>query len=75
MSIMASNRPYPKGWQFMFMVGQTNQTIGTTGGNNNGIRNDYIKKYKDLDRINRAFFQRGINRIRRRGVLGNIVFI
>ncbi len=66
--------PYPKGWQFMFMVGQTNQTIGTTGGKNNGIRNAYIRKYKDLDRVNRAFFQRGIRRIRRRGVLGNIVF-
>ena len=66
--------PYPKGWQFMFMVGQTNQTIGTTGGKNNGVRNTYIKKYKDLDRVNKALFQRGVRRIRRRGLLGNIVF-
>ena len=65
---------YPKGWQYMFMVGQGDKRIGLVGGGNNGIRTDYISKYKDLKMVNREMFNRAIKRVKRRGLWGNIVF-
>ena len=36
---------YPKGWQYMFMVGQNTKGVGVTGGGNATIRNRAIEKY------------------------------
>lgn len=65
---------YPKGWQYLFMVGQDDETIGTAGGSNGKIRKNLIKKYRDIDKVNDTMLQKGIDRIKNRGVAGNIAF-
>lgn len=65
---------YPKGWQYLFMVGQDDETIGTAGGSNGTIRKQLIRQFRDINMVNDAMLQEGINRINNRGIAGNISF-
>ena len=65
---------YPKGWQYLFMVGQNSSGVGAAGGNNGELRDRFIEEYGDLKEINQAFFEQGMEFIRERGVWGNLKF-
>lgn len=65
---------YPKGWQYMFMVGQNTKGVGVTGGGNATIRNRAIEKYGNLKEVNQEFLRRAVGFIRERGLAGNAVF-
>lgn len=65
----------PKGWQYMFMVGQNTRGVGTiSGGGNNNARKQIIRKYRTREKVNQEFLRRAINSIKKRGVSGNLVF-
>ena len=64
----------PKNWQFMFMVGQNTEQLGTAGGDNGEVRNALIKKYRNNADVSREMLKRAFRSIADRGLWGNIVF-
>lgn len=69
---------YPKGWQYMFMVGQNTEAYGVTNSVDPSIRDAWIEQARvcreDLSYVNDQFLSEGMKRVRRRGILGNISF-
>ncbi len=65
---------YPKGWQYLLMVGQNTEGMGTVYAGNGEARRTYIDEYKDLAKVNRAFIADALASIRERGLWGNVVF-
>ena len=65
---------YPKGWQYLLMVGQNTEGMGTVYSGNVEARRAYIKEYEDLAQVNRAFIANALASIRERGLWGNVVF-
>ncbi|MBR6219905.1 MAG: hypothetical protein IKQ80_05030 [Clostridia bacterium] len=64
----------PKNAAYLFMVGQNTKMLGIVGGNNQALRNRYIKEYGNAKDVSRACFNKGLSRIRERGLWGNIAF-
>lgn len=69
---------YPKGWQYMFMVGQNTKAYGVTNSIDPGMRDAWIEEaeafHEDLAYVNDQFLAEGIKRVRGRGILGNVIF-
>ena len=65
---------YPKGWQYMFMVGQNTKGFGVVGGGNGTIRKWAIKKYGNPKEVNQEYLRRAVGFIRERGLTGNAEF-
>ena len=65
---------YPKGLQYMLMVGQNTDRVGAAGGNNNSLRKRFIEEFGDSKEVNQAFFNQAMTYVRERGVSGNVKF-
>jgi len=65
---------YPKGWQYMFMVGQNTKGVGAAGGGSSTIRKRAIEKYGNLKEVNQEFLRRAFGFVRERGLAGNAMF-
>lgn len=69
---------YPKGWQFMFMVGQNSEFYGVNNDADRSIRNSIIEEAKLLNKdtkyVNAKLLTEGIERVGERGFFGNIKF-
>lgn len=65
---------YPKGWQYMFMVGQNTKGLGCVTKANANFRNNAIEEYGDPVAVNRAFLDRAVGFIKERGLAGNLAF-
>lgn len=64
----------PKNAAYLFMVGQNTKMLGVVGGDNQHLRDKYIKQYGNTKDVSRACFEKALRRIRARGVWGNIAF-
>lgn len=69
---------YPKGWQYMLMVGQNDKYYGVTNSDDPEIREKYMaqaqEQNQDVSYVNDEFLNEGISRIINRGIWGNIKF-
>lgn len=69
---------YPKGWQYMFMVGQNTEVYGVTNDMDPMIRDTSIGEAKslnkDIEYVNNQFLAKGITRVQERGLWKNILF-
>ena len=65
---------YPKGWQFLLMVGQNTDNCGAAGGNIGKVRTAFIRQYGDLKQVNDACLRQAYTFFRERGLWGNIAF-
>ena len=69
---------YPKGWQYMLMVGQNDKYYGVTNSDDPQIREEYIAQAQaqneDVSYVNNKLLEEGLSRILNRGIWGNIKF-
>lgn len=65
---------YPKGWQYMLMVGQNSEGMGKVSAASKQVREDYIRQYGNLRDINRAFIRHAVDSVKARGIAGNLAF-
>ena len=63
-----------KGWQYMFMVGQSTDYYGTVNIVDSELRRAYIEEYLSSEEVQKACLNTAINRIVDRGIKGNIKF-
>lgn len=69
---------YPSGWQYFFMLGQNSKVYGVNNGEDRKIRNSLIEEARtlneDIGYVNAKLLTEGIERVREREFLGNIIF-
>ncbi len=73
-----SAHDYPKGWQYMLLVGQNTDGYGLANNQDVRIRNFYVNEAettgKDVSYLNEKFLEFALGRIERRGFVNNVTF-
>ncbi len=63
-----------KDWKYMFMVGQNTDFYGVVNGGDMQLRGSFREEYSSGKEVKNACLQEAVNRIKARGLVGNISF-